>query len=171
MELTDEIKTEEYSQEKQNDIFYTLLSGKTFTEEIETSRGKFRVKFPKQKDIMQIDRRVALMRGGIPAESFDAIANFNLQKVATLDVMVESGPKWFDNLKSKNPNFSWGDMPDGNFVDEVYSKAYSFRAEVQRKFGGDEDKATDGVSDGEDVPTDVDNGVFSGVAGKSERVQ
>ena len=110
------------------------------------------------------------MRGGVPAESFDAIANFNLQKVATLDVMVESGPKWYDNLKSKNPNFSWGDMPDGNFIDEVYSKAYTFRAEVQRKLGGDEEKTADKVSDGEGVPADVDNGLFSGVAGKSERV-
>ena len=139
-------------------------------ETVETSRGNFVLKFPKQKDVMQIDRRVALMRGGVPAESFDAIANFNLQKVATLDVMVESGPKWYDNLKSKNPNFSWGDMPDGNFIDEVYSKAYTFRAEVQRKLGGDEEKTADKVSDGESVPTDVDNGLFSGVAGKSERV-
>lgn len=170
MEITDEIKNEEYSEEKQNDIFYTLLSGKTYKETVETSRGNFVLKFPKQKDVMQIDRRVALMRGGVPAESFDAIANFNLQKVATLDVMVESGPKWYDNLKSKNPNFSWGDMPDGNFIDEVYSKAYTFRAEVQRKLGGDEEKTADKVSDGESVPTDVDNGLFSGVAGKSERV-
>lgn len=170
MEITDEIKNEEYSQEKQNDIFYTLLSGKTYKETVETSRGEFVLKFPKQKDVMQIDRRVALMRGGIPAESFDAIANFNLQKVATLDVMVESGPKWFDNLKSKNPNFSWGDMPDGNFIDEVYSKAYTFRAEVQRKLIGDEEKTAETVSDGESVPADVDNGLFSGVTGKSERV-
>ncbi len=170
MEITDEIKNEEYSQEKQNDIFYTLLSGKTYKETVETSRGEFVLKFPKQKDVMQIDRRVALMRGGVPAESFDAIANFNLQKVATLDVMVESGPKWFDNLKSKNPNFSWGDMPDGNFIDEVYSKAYTFRAEVQRKLIGDEEKTADTVSDGESVPADVDNGLFSGVTGKSERV-
>lgn len=170
MEITDEIKNEEYSEEKQNDIFYTLLSGKTYKETVETSRGNFVLKFPKQKDVMQIDRRVALMRGGVPAESFDAIANFNLQKVATLDVMVESGPKWYDNLKSKNPNFSWGDMPDGNFIDEVYSKAYTFRAEVQRKLGGDEEKTADKVSDGEGVPADVDNGLFSGVAGKSERV-
>ena len=133
------------------------MSGKTYKETVETSRGNFVLKFPKQKDVMQIDRRVALMRGGVPAESFDAIANFNLQKVATLDVMVESGPKWYDNLKSKNPNFSWGDMPDGNFIDEVYSKAYTFRA-------------ADKVSDGEGVPADVDNGLFSGVAGKSERV-
>lgn len=170
MEITDEIKNEEYSEEKQNDIFYTLLSGKTYKETVETSRGNFVLKFPKQKDVMQIDRRVALMRGGVPAESFDAIANFNLQKVATLDVMVESGPKWYDNLKSKNPNFSWGDMPDGNFIDEVYSKAYTFRAEVQRKLGGDEEKTADKVSDGESVQADVDNGLFSGVAGKSERV-
>lgn len=166
MEIAEEIKDnrEVYSDEKQNDIFYTLLSGKTVTEKIKTSRGEFIVKFPKQKDIIAIDRRIAYMRGGIAAESFDVIANFNLQKVATLDVCIESGPKWFDNLKSNNDSFSWGDMPDVNFVDEVYAKAYEFRLNVQKKLRANEKKTADRLSDGKNVPADVGNDLFSGIA-------
>ena len=103
MEITEEIKQDEtLMEEKRRDIFYTLLNGKTVTEKIETSRGEFVVKFPKQKDIMQVERRAALMRGGIPAESFDRNANFDFQKVAFLDVVVESGPDWFNSAKKKN---------------------------------------------------------------------
>ena len=109
MEITDEIKSgnEVFDDEKQEDIFYSLLNGKTVKETIETSRGKFVVKYPKQKDLMYIDRRIAAMRGGLPASSFDDMANFAMQKVAYLDVVVESGEPWFNNVKEKNKSFSW----------------------------------------------------------------
>lgn len=169
MEIKDETREmeEDYTEERQEDIFFTLLSGKTVTEKIETSRGAFTVKFPKQKDIIAIDRRIAFMRGGIPAESFDAVGNFNLQKVATLDVMVEGGPRWFDNLRERNRNWSWGEVPDAGFVDEVYAKAYEFRLNVQGKFGKNEEEAHSAVPDGEDVQAPVGDGLFSGVAAKS----
>ena len=42
MEITEEIKqAETFDDEKQEDIFYSLLNGKTVKETIETSRGKF----------------------------------------------------------------------------------------------------------------------------------
>jgi hypothetical protein len=173
MKVTEEIKTEEpveeFSKEKADDVFFTLLNGKTLTEEIETSRGKFVVKFPKQKDLMAIDRRVAAMRGGLPAESFDSAANFCLQKIAFLDVVIESGEKWFNNLKKQNQNFTWGDMPDSNFVNEVYSKAWIFRCDVQKQFEHPEAKADNGVNDTKNVPADVGDGVFSGVAATVKR--
>lgn len=173
MKVTDEIKEdkaiEPLSKEREDDIFYTLLRGKTLTDDIETSRGKFVVKFPKQKDIMAIDRRVAAMRGGLPAESFDSSANFALQKIAFLDVVIESGEPWYENVKKENKNFSWGDMPDGNFIDEVYIKAWTFRNEVQKKFERHEEKSDNGTSNGKDVQTDVDNGIFQGIAGSVTR--
>lgn len=170
MEITEEIKQDEtLTEEKRRDIFYTLLNGKTVTEKIETSRGEFVVKFPKQKDIMQVERRAALMRGGIPAESFDRNANFDFQKVAFLDVVVESGPDWFNRAKKKNENFTWGDMPDMNFIDEVYVKAWTFRNEVQEKFGRDEKEADVGNPDGKGVQEDVGDDLFSGVAGSNKR--
>lgn len=165
MEITEEIKQAEiFDAERQEDIFYSLLNGKTVKETIETSRGKFVVKFPKQKDLIAIDRRVAVMRGGIPAMNFDDNANFNLQKVAFLDVVVESGEEWFNNLKKKNENFSWGEMPDVDFINEVYIKAWSFRSKVQDNFRHDEGKTDNGAADKKNVQDSVGDGVFSGVA-------
>lgn len=170
MEITEEIKQAEvFDDEKQEDIFYALLNGKTVKETIETSRGKFVVKFPKQKDLIAIDRRVAVMRGGVPAANFDDNANFNLQKVAFLDVVVESGEEWFNNLKKKNENFSWGDMPDIDFINEVYIKAWSFRTKVQSNFRHDEGETDNGTPDEEGISDSVGDGVFSGVAGKVKR--
>lgn len=168
MEITDEIKSgnEVFDDEKQEDIFYSLLNGKTVKETIETSRGKFVVKYPKQKDLMYIDRRIAAMRGGLPASSFDDMANFAMQKVAYLDVVVESGEPWFNNVKEKNKSFSWGDMPDTDFIDEVYVKAWSFRLKVQSNFKRNEGTSDKGTPVEEGVPETVDDGLFSGVTGR-----
>ena len=168
MEITEEIKNQDvFDDKRQEDIFYALLNGKTVKETIETSRGKFVVKFPKQKDLLAIDRRVAIMRGGIPAANFDENANFNLQKVAFLDVVVESGENWFNKLKENN-NFSWGDMPDVDFIDEVYIKAWTFRSEVQDKFKRNEGKTDSGTAVSEDVQDSVGDGLFSGVAASTK---
>ena len=167
MEITEEIKPAEvFDDARQEDIFYSLLNGKTVKETIETSRGKFVVKFPKQKDLMFIDRKIAAMRGGLPASSFDDMANFAMQKVAYLDVVIESGEDWFNNIKEKNKSFSWGDMPDTDFIDEVYVKAWSFRLKVQSNFRGNEKTTDKGTADAEDVQDSVGDGLFSGVAGK-----
>lgn len=148
---------------EQEDLFYKLLNGNTVTEEIETSRGTFTVKFPKQKDLMLVDRRIAAMRGGLPASSFDDVANFAMQKIAYLDVVVVDGEVWFNKLKEKNTNWSWGEMPDVDFIDEVYVKAWSFRLKVQEQFKRNEEKADTGSTVGQDVSNTVDNGLFSGV--------
>jgi len=170
MEITDEIKpAETFDDEKQEDIFYSLLNGKTVKETIETSRGKFVVKFPKQKDLMFIDRRIAAMRGGLPASSFDDMANFAMQKVAYLDVVIESGETWFNNIKEKNKSFSWGDMPDTGFIDEVYVKAWSFRLKVQSNFRGNEEATDNRTVVEKDMAETVDNGVFSGVKSTTKR--
>ena len=169
MELTDEIEQQEvFDEAKQEDIFYSLLNGKTVKETIETSRGKFVVKFPKQKDLFAVDRRVAYMRGGIPAMNFDEAANFALQKIAYLDVVVESGEAWFNNLK-KNKNFTWGDMPDVNFIDEVYVKAWSFRNQVQTLFTENEANTNRTAAEQADVSETVGDGLFSDVAASAQR--
>ena len=169
MELTDEIEQQEvFDEAKQEDIFYSLLNGKTVKETIETSRGKFVVKFPKQKDLLYVDRRVAAMRGTIPAASFDEAANFALQQVAYLDVVVESGEAWFNNLK-KNKNFTWGDMPDVDFVNEVYVKAWSFRNKVQAHFAENAANTDRAAVEQKNIPEAVGDGLFSDVAGSTQR--
>ncbi len=167
MEFTKEISQDNPLQGvemNEDDIFYKLLTGETVQETIHTSRGDFVVKYPKQKDVMYIDRRVAAMRGGLPAESFDAAANFNMQKIAFLDVVIVSGDKWFESVKKKNGSFSWAEVPDVNFIDEVYTKAWLFRTSVQEKFQKKDKSADTRPSDGSDVQPSVGNGLFDGVA-------
>jgi hypothetical protein len=169
VELADEIDREEAEtlpEVKAGDLFFAMLNGKTVRETIATSRGEFVIKFPKQKDIVTIARMAAFMRAGIPAGNFDAAGDYEIQKIAALDVLVESGPAWFDKIK-KAPNFSWRNVPDADFADEVYAKALSFRQEVQERLKGNKKPGPAGPG-GEvsgDVPADVGDGLFSGVAG------
>ena len=170
MRISDEIKQEPIGEiEEDRDIFFALISGKTVTEEIETSRGVFTVKFPKQKDLLYIDRRVAAMRAGLPASAFDAASNFSMQKTAFLDAVVESGPEWFNKLRKKSPSFTWEEVPDVDFVDEVYVKAWSFREKVQGKFREAKDAGNIGAADGAELSPAVDDGLFSGVAAAVKR--
>lgn len=172
MEITDEIKDKDEKQDAENerDLFFAMLNGQTVKETIDTTRGQFVVKFPKQKDMLAIDRRIAAMRYGLNAASYDNTGNFNIQKVAFLDVVVESGPAWYEAAKKKNEGISWGDMPDTTFVDEVYVKAWTFRNEVQEKLKHTS-KSTDAKSPapdrGESMDATVGDGLFSAVAATS----
>jgi hypothetical protein len=178
MNLTEDIDNGEQEKEveialdeKRNQLFYAMLNGETVADEIKTSRGYFIVKFPKQKDIISIGRIAAFMRSGIPATNFDAVSEYEIQKVATLDVMVTSGPAWFENARKKNKNFSWRDVPDAHFVDEVYAKALQFRQGVQEDITGDQKNAPENPA-GENaggVPPDVGDGVFQGASGSAKR--
>jgi hypothetical protein len=77
--------------------------------------------------------------------------------------MIESGPAWFENAKKEIKSFSWRDMPDADFIDEVYALAYSFRQTVQGKFKRPDIKAA-GKDERKSVETSVDDGLFSEVA-------
>ncbi len=173
MEYAEEIKqdkTETLSEEKKDVLFFNMLKGQTVKETVNTSKGDFVIKFPKQGDLITIARVAAFMRNGIPAANFDNSGEYEIQKCAALDVTVESGPAWFNKIK-KDPNFSWRNMPDAHFVDEMYAKALSFRAAVQERLRGiQEDGPEDTVEEvSGGVSDDVDDGVFSGVAGKIKR--
>jgi len=173
MEICEEIKhekTEAISEQKQGDLFFAMLKGQTVQETVTTSRGEFIIKFPKQSDIIIIARMAAFMRAGISARDFDSAGEYEIQKVATLDLIVTSGPAWFNKAK-ENPDFSWRDMPDANFVDEVYAKALSFRQNIQAKLSGiagDADNRIDKEVSGA-VPSNVGDGLFSGVGGAVKR--
>jgi hypothetical protein len=178
MELTKDIDNEgqEKAAEtafdgKRDRLFYAMLNGQAVTDTVKTSRGDFIVKFPKQKDIISIGRIAAFMRNGIPAANFDAASEYEIQKVATLDVMVVSGPAWFENAKKKNKNFSWRYVPDARFVDEAYAKALQFRQGIQEDIAGDQEAEPE-KPNGENaggVPSDVGDGVFSGASGSAKR--
>jgi hypothetical protein len=171
--LTEEIKqdkSEPLPEEKKDDLFFAMLNGNTVEDTITTSRGDFVVKFPKQSDLITIARLAAFMRAGIPAGNFDSSGEYEIQKCATLDVIVDTGPAWFNKAK-KAPNFSWRNMPDASFVDEVYAKALSFRQKVQAELRGIEGVADNGTpeEEAEAVPADVGGGVFSGIKNRIKR--
>ena len=173
MKLTEEINHEEteiMSVQKHDDLFFSMLNGNTVEETVTTSRGEFTVKFPKQTDILAIARIAAVMRNGIQANNFDVNGDYEIQKCATLDIIVTSGPAWFNKAKSV-PSFSWRNMPDANFTDEVYAKALSFRQDVQAELRGIERDANNRIDEkgSEAVSSDVGSGLFSGVSGSHKR--
>ena len=170
MQLTEEIGdvngNEKLPEETERDMFFAMLEGRTLEDFIETSRGKFKAKYPKQKDIIAIGRMAALMHGGIPASQFDGSAEYEIQKCATLDVIISGGPAWYERAKKKDKNFSWGYVPDAHFVDEVYAKAQQFRQEIQEKLEKPVAEETNGENAG-GFSSNVDDGLFEGVSSSS----
>lgn len=175
MPLTEEIGdgNEKLPEEQERDMFFAMLEGRTWEDFIETSRGKFKVKYPKQKDLITIGRIAAFMRGGIPAAQFDESTEYEIQKCAALDVIVSGGPAWYEKAKKRDKNFSWRNVPDAHFVDEVYAKAQQFRQKVQEQLAGHKmpvaEEAAGEVSGG--ISSDVDNGLFEGVSSSAQRDQ
>ena len=159
-----EQKKEELNDEQKTNMFNSIVMGKDVTETIETSRGKFKVKYPRARDIQAIGRLQALRLNGIPIECFDKNVLALIQEIATLDVVVLEGPAWYENAKKENVNFSWLDIPSQSYIQEVYAKAYQFRLKVQKLIESNSkegDKELDSVSNVEDNGSP---GLFDGIS-------
>jgi hypothetical protein len=95
MKVVDHIDTqdrvEKLTEERRDDFFTKLVMGKDVTEEVETSKGIFTVKYPKSKDLLAIGRIMALRRNYKPVESFDPESEMILifTKVLTHDILIE----------------------------------------------------------------------------------
>lgn len=162
-----EQKEEGLNEEQRTDMFNSIVMGKDVTEIIKTSRGNFKVKYPRARDIQSIGRLQAYRLNGIPAESFDKTILVFIQEVATLDVLVIDGPAWYQNAKKENVNFSWLDIPSQAFIQEVYAKAYDFRLKVQELIESDGKERNSGV---DSVPDSKDNdspGLFDNISSES----
>lgn len=170
MNVVENLETEEegFTKEKADNLFMQLVRGKDVTEEIETTRGKFVVKYPKQKDIIAIGRLVARNHMGIPADCFDRNTETKIQVISTLEVIVVDGPDWWKNAKKETENWNWGYVPDEKFVNELYLKAYEFRAKVDKNFTENKREEPDRVpaDKGDNVSMDLD--LFEGLAGSTE---
>ena len=166
MEVVEKIENKEdfLNEDQLDSLFYQLARGKDVTEEIKTSRGNFIVKFPKQKDLILAGRKAAFKRNGLSANALDFNSEQIIQRTSLLDVIVISGPAWFENIKQLNSSFTWEELPDANFIDEVFAKAYMFRNKVQKQFI---ERTTAGDSNeikNEDVPGPIQTGLFDGVS-------
>jgi hypothetical protein len=171
MEIVDRVATQERVEkltgEQRDDLFTKLITGKDVTETVETSRGKFVVKYPIARDLILIGKIAAYRRGGKPPEMFDAESEGINRMVSTLDVIVVSGPKWFEDAKAKDKNFSFEEVPSRVFLDELYGKAHSFRVEVEQRLNPPEGSADKPVPSKTGDDDAVDGGAFGGLSGES----
>ncbi|MBO7518507.1 MAG: hypothetical protein J6T31_05295 [Methanobrevibacter sp.] len=151
---------------KRVDMFNSIVMGKDVTETIKTSRGNFKVKFPRARDIQQIGRLQALRLNGIPIECFDRNVLALIQEIATLDVVVIEGPSWYENAKKENTNFSWLDIPSQAFIQEVYALAYEFRLKVQKLLESDNKDGNSELAAVSDVEDNGSPGLFDNISSK-----
>jgi hypothetical protein len=157
-------QAEKLTEAERDDYFTKMIMGKDVIEEVETSRGTFTVKYPKPKDVLAIGRIAAFRRDYKPAGAFDGQTEMFNVMASTLDVVVVSGPEWFETAKKASKNFSFLEVPSREFISELYGKAYSFREEVDQRLetgtgaAGGEIPAAGGADDA------VDGGAFGGLA-------
>ena len=72
MELEKIEKKEELLDDTQKvSMFNSIVMGKDVTETIQTSKGKFKVKYPRARDFQQIGKLQAYRLGGVSIDSFD----------------------------------------------------------------------------------------------------
>ncbi|GHV80184.1 hypothetical protein AGMMS49944_19750 [Spirochaetia bacterium] len=157
-------KADELTEQERDDYFTKMVLGKDVTEEIETSRGKFTVKYPKPKDTIAIGKIAAYRRNYKPVEAFDARSEDENIITATLDVVVVSGPEWYETAKKTNKFFSFVEVPSHAFIAELYGKAYSFREQVERSLdegAGPADQRLPAEKGADDA---LDGGTFGGLA-------
>lgn len=156
--------TKELNETQRVDMFNSIVMGKDVTEKIKTSRGDFKVKYPRARDLQQIGRLQALRLNGIPFECFDRNALALIQEVATLDVVVLEGPAWYENAKKENVNFSWADIPVQSYIQEVYAKAYEFRLKVQKLLESNDKNGNSEMDSVSDVEDNGSPGLFDGLS-------
>lgn len=162
-----ELKDNSLTENEREDIFIKLLMGKDATGEVETSRGVFTVKFPKEKDRIAIGRLMSINRAGLPTNSFDVETENRNLICSTLNILVVGAPKWFETARNKMKNFGFEEVPDEEFLLELYQKALSFRDSVQEGFREKGKANTTRVSTPKGVDDDVEHGVFEGAGGKA----
>ncbi len=166
--VVDHINTQEriekLTEEQKDDYFTQMVLGKDVTETVKTSRGEFVVKYPKTNDFIRIGKLAAVRRNYQPAESFDQETEMITMMTSTLDVIVVSGPPWFENAKKINQNFSFLEVPSRAFIAELYGKAYTFREEVEQSFEQGEESADSRVPAKASDDDAVDGGAFGGLS-------
>jgi hypothetical protein len=172
MDVVDHINTkdrvERLTENQRDDLFVKLITGKDVTENVETSQGKFVVKYPKAIDILTIGKIAALRRNYKSIEGFDAETEMINMMASTLDVVVVSGPKWFEDARNAKESFSFLEVPSREFLAELYGKAYSFREKVESRLNQTKGSADKRIppQTGDDDP--VDGGAFGSLSNEQD---
>jgi hypothetical protein len=159
-----EKKVEKLTEQERDDYFTKMVMGKDVTEEITTSRGTFTVKYPKPKDMIAIGKIAAYRRNYKPVEAFDVTSENDNIMTATLDVVVVSGPEWYENAKKINKFFSFVEVPSRKFLTEFYGKVYSFREQVEICLDEGEESTDQRLPAETGADDPVDGGACGGLA-------
>jgi hypothetical protein len=160
----DSQQVEKLMEEQKDDLFTQLIMGKDYVEEIETSRGNFTVKFARAADDLAIGKIAAVRRNFRPVEGFDDGAEMTNIMASTLDVVVVSGPKWFEDAKKLNKNFTFLEVPSRTFIAELYGKAYSFRDKIEKSLNEEGEPANQGVPSEPGGNGAMGDGAFEGLS-------
>ena len=172
MEVVDRIEPQEQIEKltegQRDDLFTKLVMGKDVTEAVNTSQGRFVVKYPKAADFVRIGKLAALRRNYKPVEGFDSETEMINMMASTLDAVVVSGPDWFDKAKKGNPNFSFLEVPSRAFLAELYGKAYSFREKVESDFNQTEEPVDQRVPAETGNNDTVDSGAFGSLSSEPD---
>ena len=161
-------RVEKLTEEQRDDYFTNLIMGKDVTDEVDTGRGKFKIKYPTAADLVSIGKVAAFRRNYKPVEAFDVETEMLITMASTLDIVVLSGPEWFESAKAKNKNFSFLEVPSREFIAELYGKAYSFRKKVEQSFNTPKEPADKPVPSKKGDDGAMGGGAFGGLS--SEQV-
>jgi hypothetical protein len=155
---------EELNQEEREDYFTKLVLGKDVTTDVETERGTFTIKYPTPDDELIIGRWMAWYRNYNPIDSFDVPTNNLIVITATLDVLVVSGPAWYERAKQSVKNFRWNKIPDQKLARELYQAIQTFRTTIEESFSTNGGTTTLGVPTPASAPAALAGGVFEGMS-------
>jgi hypothetical protein len=168
MQLKDRVETQEQieklTEEQRDDYFTKLIMGKDVTDEVETSRGKFEIKYPIAADFVAIGKIAAFRRNYKPVDAFDLETEMLITMLSTLDIVVLSGPPWFEKAKREIKNFSFSEVPSRVFISELYGKAYSFRKEVELLIDSPEESTNKRISTDPGIDEAVGGGAFGNLS-------
>ena len=104
---TRDIEKEITENDKEN-LFGSIIRGEEVTDILKTSKGDFKVKFPRARDLETIGRVLAYRLNGLSVQSIDPNTYYLMKQIATLDVLVLEGPAWYENAKKENKLTTWG---------------------------------------------------------------
>jgi len=91
-------------------------------EKVNTETFKIKALFDKER--LEIARRCAISRNGLPENSFSQTDRYRFTRIATVDVGLVEYPKWWTNAE---------DCPDSNVLQELYDKIEKFTEDFQEK--------------------------------------
>jgi hypothetical protein len=167
MQLEKRVESTEkkFTETEEEKLFEAVISGRDITEEIETSRGKFKVKFLLPKDVMAVGRLIASRHGFAPANSFDGESDSIIIITSYLDIAVAGGPEWYEKAKKANSAFSFSDVPDEDFLGDLYQRSFQFRQSVKEKLQVKRKPEDKGPAAAAAADEAVGGGVFEGLSG------